>query len=768
VLPMQEFCSGSWWMRILIVAAACASEPAAGAEGAPPLPGDIVRGWQPEPVEATTLERDGSERSDGAGPWRNLPFAMTEGEKRSLLHLRAIAKSFSERVQDMATPGKEDSSIASLMLREFLAEARYQGWSVFYQEYLLSVWHFLTSDEAKGRRHLLRALKRAPVVLVRRYSFEDGTPARGFVLPLAEVACAHVTEHRLDLSATIAFPRLVTDDDGCVYIPLYGTVFRLESMRPPPGFSAKTASLEWFQSRGKAAFLPAVTLVCHDERTLELAHLAADSRPDVRRDAISRMHLLSRRIDRDETEMKRSAFDPEVHGLLPVLIRVSSTDADEDNRIAAIAALADTRDIEAMLAIRARIGDASPAVRFHAGCFLSEFGDYSGRGEVWSELGRLDQANTKEGAEWFTRAERALSAIGRMGTGYDFGAAPPNPASLSDPADRERARTRYRELVALYTELSSIEAALSNESKAPEKPPQRPVRAPHPPTAGDPLQSKPLERWVKELRDGDIMTSIEAVAVLKRAGSAAAPALPQLIDALGDATAHVCDGAAQVIGSIGPAGDAAVPALLRLLCPPWKNERGEAPPGGNQLVALSAADALGKIGGAALPGLVEALNSQDEWTRAVAARGLRYAVTQGSTSAPHLVGTLKDPSRFVWRNAARTLRRLGASAVPALAEGLNGNDELVSREGLEWPRGGSFTFGEEVVAEENAKDETDLWQPEASTVHELIARILAEIGPAASGALPALKALRKAAEEGDETEEVFSAACEAIHKIAGS
>jgi HEAT repeat protein len=95
----------------------------------------------------------------------------------------------------------------------------------------------------------------------------------------------------------------------------------------------------------------------------------------------------------------------------------------------------------------------------------------------------------------------------------------------------------------------------------------------------------------------------KAVEVLQRMGVRALPALPELIDALGDKNGSVRYFAAKAIMQFGPAGKAAVPALIQHINDPHDSAR------------EFSIQALGEIGAAAEPALPAlAKVAKHEWS----------------------------------------------------------------------------------------------------------------------------------------------------------
>lgn len=87
----------------------------------------------------------------------------------------------------------------------------------------------------------------------------------------------------------------------------------------------------------------------------------------------------------------------------------------------------------------------------------------------------------------------------------------------------------------------------------------------------------------------------------------------------------------------------------------------------------AAADALGRIGPAALPQLVELLGSPQAEVRLIAAQVIARMGSDAKEAVPALIPLLKDPDERVRKAATRTLGRIGpdaAAAVPELLEAL--------------------------------------------------------------------------------------------------
>lgn len=87
----------------------------------------------------------------------------------------------------------------------------------------------------------------------------------------------------------------------------------------------------------------------------------------------------------------------------------------------------------------------------------------------------------------------------------------------------------------------------------------------------------------------------------------------------------------------------------------------------------AAADALGRIGPAAVPALIQALHSPDADVRLKATEVLARMGSDAKEAVPDLVLLLDDPDERIRKAATRTLGRIGpesANAVPALMRSL--------------------------------------------------------------------------------------------------
>ena len=89
----------------------------------------------------------------------------------------------------------------------------------------------------------------------------------------------------------------------------------------------------------------------------------------------------------------------------------------------------------------------------------------------------------------------------------------------------------------------------------------------------------------------------------------------------------------------------------------------------NWTIRETAADALWRIGPAAVPALIDSLKDPDGYVRFLAARSLAHLGSDAEAAVPALIVALDDPEELVRRQAARALGQIGpaaADAIPAL------------------------------------------------------------------------------------------------------
>jgi HEAT repeat protein len=146
-----------------------------------------------------------------------------------------------------------------------------------------------------------------------------------------------------------------------------------------------------------------------------------------------------------------------------------------------------------------------------------------------------------------------------------------------------------------------------------------------------------------------------------------------LLDRLRDKSTIARRDAALTLGSLGPAANDAIPALVQLLRDP------------ESAVRWAGAAALGRIGPAAkdaTPALAEILNDPDQIVRWASVTALDQIAPADMDIIPHLLKALRDPDEIVRQAAATAMGRRGSGAkdiIPNLLKLLNDPNDGVRR-----------------------------------------------------------------------------------------
>jgi HEAT repeat protein len=171
------------------------------------------------------------------------------------------------------------------------------------------------------------------------------------------------------------------------------------------------------------------------------------------------------------------------------------------------------------------------------------------------------------------------------------------------------------------------------------------------PALGDVLKSPSANNLAKQVAAtliGDINQADEL------GDAAVRSVVPILAETLNNGDSDVRKAAAGALGDFGPLADVAIPALSRALL------------GENSGVSQTAASSLMKIGQQSVPGLTEALNSDNTLTRLYAADAIWTLTKDSSLILPTLVSVLSEGDVETRELAALGLTYLGRQALPAL------------------------------------------------------------------------------------------------------
>jgi HEAT repeat protein len=158
---------------------------------------------------------------------------------------------------------------------------------------------------------------------------------------------------------------------------------------------------------------------------------------------------------------------------------------------------------------------------------------------------------------------------------------------------------------------------------------------------------QPVHQLAEVLRlDPSAAVCTEAALALFYMGPAAKPAVPALIDALGDEDEHLRVAAMSALAAIGPDARDAVPALVRLLHSSSRFTVG---------VSAQTLEAIGPDAKAAMPALLDMLKAPDEETKGFAMRALIEIAP--ATAIPLFMEILHDKGQ----------RKLWATTIAAMA-----------------------------------------------------------------------------------------------------
>jgi len=224
--------------------------------------------------------------------------------------------------------------------------------------------------------------------------------------------------------------------------------------------------------------------------------------------------------------------------------------------------------------------------------------------------------------------------------------------------------------------------------------------------------------------------------------------IPVLVKALDDPDAAVGQEAARALEELGPLAEEAIPALKRNMGNCRYRE------------VCPAVLALGKIGQPALPALLEALEHENAFVRAAAARALREPLWEKAKDAiPALLMTANDSNSLVRNNATVALGKIfPENHIPVLVYALQDRDDDVrysaaqalARPGLELKK-----YIPALIADLKNRNPLSIGIA-GSTLIEL----LGTLGPDAKDALPVLTDILKNARLDN-----YSTRVKALHAI---
>jgi HEAT repeat protein len=184
-----------------------------------------------------------------------------------------------------------------------------------------------------------------------------------------------------------------------------------------------------------------------------------------------------------------------------------------------------------------------------------------------------------------------------------------------------------------------------------------------------------------------------ALGILGTLGPASSAAVPAVIQALADPNPRIQLAAVHALGQIGPGAKSAIPNLVQILLH------------GNESCRGAAVEALDSIDGSwasdpAVTGVMAILAKRLSFTGPSGEIAADTLALAGVAAVPVLIDTLNSGNRVAQENAARALGCIGAraqAAIPALTSALHDSHPLVQREAAK-----ALSRIEEQVAETRA------------------------------------------------------------------
>jgi hypothetical protein len=206
------------------------------------------RKWTARPIVHEDLSAGFIGRIFGKA-WEDLPFEIDAEEEEDVKECVRLA----QRGQS-STNGVKIFSLDET--REKLEAVLARRPDFFYAEYLLGKWHEMNGDRQKAEELIEAAYRHAPVTIAQPYRFEDGRPLAGVAIQQFALECNRVKNGSLNPNLQLEYYDLVTDKEGCIYLPAYDTVFRTNNMASPRGYDVDYPRLGWFATTSRIGVLP--------------------------------------------------------------------------------------------------------------------------------------------------------------------------------------------------------------------------------------------------------------------------------------------------------------------------------------------------------------------------------------------------------------------------------------------------------------------------------------------------------------------------------
>ena len=205
-------------------------------------------GWRADAVVETELEPAGFEKWTGQA-WRDLPFKIDPTEETDVNACVRLAKSINAKVDGKIRFETDET-------RKAIEEILERREDFFYAEFLLGVWHRRNGQEQDAEDYFELAYEHAPVVIVQPYRTASDDPLEEAEITSFALECNRVEKGSLNPNLKLYYPGLKTDDEGCIYLPVYDTVYRTDDMTYVENHIVEYPTLGYFEADGKMGVLP--------------------------------------------------------------------------------------------------------------------------------------------------------------------------------------------------------------------------------------------------------------------------------------------------------------------------------------------------------------------------------------------------------------------------------------------------------------------------------------------------------------------------------
>ena len=194
--------------------------------------------WDSPPIVPMTLERSPTGYSRQSGKWRKTKFEISNEQKFAIERCKQVLGQPEDQVR------KELGAVA----------AQYPNF--FYPVYLLGTWHDRVGDPSDAHRCYEQAFRLAPGVVKQRFTNESGQPITGLEIGTIEIAFDRVIDGELNQTLKLAYPDVVTDDQGLIYLPVFHTACRFTSRSNHSKQNTSYGTDGWFEFPGRIGTLP--------------------------------------------------------------------------------------------------------------------------------------------------------------------------------------------------------------------------------------------------------------------------------------------------------------------------------------------------------------------------------------------------------------------------------------------------------------------------------------------------------------------------------